>query len=109
MLRWSAVGGPRGGDDAALGNTFSVAEFGTDGFDCRDRLGGRCEREDRLGVDHALPLSDHADYDQLIETVRKRRAEGDFLHAWPGGIRGAIVSLGFNAYPLQASLQRRLF
>ena len=29
----------------------------------------------RLGVDYALPLSDHADYDQLIETVRNL---GDF-------------------------------
>ena len=38
----------------------------------------------RLGVDHAIPLSDHADYDELLRGDRPRRAAGGLLHARAG-------------------------
>ena len=33
----------------------------------------------RLGVDHAVPLSDHADYDELFEAIEREQAKrGNF-------------------------------
>ncbi len=63
----------------------------------------------RLGVDHALPLSDHADYDQLIETVRRVEPHEIFCTHGPPEFADHLRALGFNAYPLQPTLQRRLF
>ena len=63
----------------------------------------------RLGVDHALPLSDHADYDQLIETVRRVEPREIFCTHGPREFADHLRDLGFNAYPLQPAPQRRLF
>ena len=56
---------PRGMNDfrlANLGRTVSIAPTGW-AVDPRTKY--------RWGVDHAIPLSDHADFDQLVETVRR--------------------------------------
>ncbi len=63
----------------------------------------------RLGVDHALPLSDHADYDQLIETVRRVEPREIFCTHGPAEFADHLCDLGFNAYPLHPPAQRRLF
>jgi Cft2 family RNA processing exonuclease len=63
----------------------------------------------RLGVDHALPLSDHADYDQLVETVRRVEPREVFCTHGPPEFVDHLRDLGFNAYPLQQPSQRRLF
>jgi Cft2 family RNA processing exonuclease len=63
----------------------------------------------RLDVDHALPLSDHADYDQLIETVRRVNPREVFCTHGPAEFADDLRDLGFNAYPLQPLPQRRLF
>jgi putative mRNA 3-end processing factor len=63
----------------------------------------------RLGVDHALPLSDHADYDQLVETVRRVEPREIFCTHGPPEFADHLRDLGFNAYPLQPPAQRRLF
>ncbi len=63
----------------------------------------------RLGVDHALPLSDHADYDQLIATVRRVQPREIYCTHGPVEFADHLCDLGFNAYPLQAPAQRRLF
>jgi Cft2 family RNA processing exonuclease len=63
----------------------------------------------RLGVDHALPLSDHADYDQLIETVRRVEPREVFCTHGPPEFADHLRDLGFNAYPLSPPAQRRLF
>ena len=51
------------------------------------------------GVDHALPLSDHADYDQLIETVRRVEPREVYLHARPGRIRRPSSRPGLQRLP----------
>jgi putative mRNA 3-end processing factor len=63
----------------------------------------------RWGVDHALPLSDHADFDQLIETVR--RVEPSEIHCTHGNddFVDHLCDLGFNAFPLAPRRQRQLF
>jgi putative mRNA 3-end processing factor len=63
----------------------------------------------RLGVDHALPLSDHADFDQLIETVRRVEPREVFCTHGPAEFADHLRDRGFNAYPLHPAPQRRLF
>ncbi len=83
-----------------LGNTVSIAVTGW-AADESTRW--------RLGVDHALPLSDHADYDDLLETVRRVEPTEIFCTHGPPGFAEHLCDLGFNAYPLNGRLQRRLF
>jgi hypothetical protein len=63
----------------------------------------------RLGVDHALPLSDHADYDQLIETVRRVAPREIYCTHGPRQFVDHLCDLGFNAFPLRPPWQRQLF
>ena len=98
-----------GGDDAAVGEAPSVAELGAGVSIAVTGWAADASAKYRLGVDHALPLSDHADYDQLIETVRQVEPKEIFCTHGPAGFAEQLCELGFNAYPLQASLQRRLF
>jgi putative mRNA 3-end processing factor len=51
----------------------------------------------RLGVDHALPLSDHADFDQLIETVERVEPREIFCTHGPAEFADHLCNLGFNA------------
>lgn len=63
----------------------------------------------RWGVDHALPLSDHADYDQLIEAVRRVSPREIYCTHGPDEFVDQLRDLGFNAFPLNPPAQRRLF
>ncbi len=63
----------------------------------------------RLGVDHALPMSDHADYDQLIECVQRVEPREVYCTHGPAEFADHLCDLGFNAYPLHPVSQRRLF
>jgi Cft2 family RNA processing exonuclease len=63
----------------------------------------------RLGVDHALPLSDHADFDQLIEAVRRVAPQEIYCTHGPPEFVEHLCDLGFNARPLHSPRQRRLF
>jgi putative mRNA 3-end processing factor len=63
----------------------------------------------RLGVDYAVPLSDHADYDELIECVERVEPEVIYCTHGPESFVDRLVALGHNAYPLSAGRQLRLF
>ena len=63
----------------------------------------------RWGVDHAIALSDHADFDQLIEAVRIVAPREVFCTHGPNEFVDYLLELGFNAYPLHPPAQRRLF
>jgi Cft2 family RNA processing exonuclease len=94
---------PRGSRDfrlPGLGRTVSIAVTGwaAEGW-----------ARFRLGVDYALPLSDHADYDQLVETVRLVKPREVFCTHGPAEFAEHLCALGFNAYPLHPPAQRRLF
>jgi putative mRNA 3-end processing factor len=54
----------------------------------------------RLGVDHAIPLSDHADYDELFEAVE--RVEPKVIYCTHGPVKFVerLREAGHNAYPL---------
>jgi Cft2 family RNA processing exonuclease len=83
-----------------LGRTLSIAVTGwaVDG-----------SAKYRLGVDHALPLSDHADFDQLIEAVRRVEPREIYCTHGPVEFVEHLCDLGFNARPLHPPRQRRLF
>jgi putative mRNA 3-end processing factor len=63
----------------------------------------------RFGVDHALPLSDHADYDQLLEAVARVAPRKVYCTHGPESFVDRLRDAGFDAHPLGRPSQRRLF
>ncbi len=63
----------------------------------------------RQGVDLALPLSDHADFDELIELARLVEPEIVYTTHGPTEFADHLRDVGFNARPLVPEAQRRLF
>jgi Cft2 family RNA processing exonuclease len=94
---------PRGSRDfrlSGLDRTVSIAATG---------WAADATAKFRLGVDHALPLSDHADFNQLVETVRRVEPREVYCTHGPAEFADHLRGLGFNAYPLYPPAQRRLF
>lgn len=94
---------PRGMSDfrlAGLGRTVTIAPTGW-AIDPRTKY--------RWGVDHALPLSDHADFDQLIETAERVGADEIYCTHGPVEFVDHLRDLGFNAHPLAPRAQKMLF
>lgn len=63
----------------------------------------------RQKVDHALPLSDHADFDQLLETAQRVNADAIYCTHGPREFVEHLRSEGFNAFPVTGSYQTRMF
>jgi putative mRNA 3-end processing factor len=63
----------------------------------------------RLRVDHAVPLSDHADYDQLFEAVDRVGPEVIYCTHGPESFVDRLCEAGHNARPLGRPTQQRLF
>jgi putative mRNA 3-end processing factor len=63
----------------------------------------------RQGVDHALPLSDHADFDQLLETVERVGASEIYCTHGPREFVEHLRAEGYNAFPVTGSYQMRMF
>jgi putative mRNA 3-end processing factor len=63
----------------------------------------------RLKVDHAIPLSDHADYDQLFEAVRRVDPEKVYCTHGPESFVDRLREADIDAYPLGRPRQERLF
>jgi Cft2 family RNA processing exonuclease len=63
----------------------------------------------RLGVDHAIPLSDHADYDDLIEAVRRVAPQRVYCTHGPESFVDRLCEEGFDARVLGRLSQGRLF
>ncbi len=85
---------------AGLRRTVSIAATGW-ALDASTRF--------RWGVDHALPLSDHADFDQLVDAVRRIAPREVYCTHGPYEFVGHLRDLGFNALPLHPPPQRQLF
>lgn len=60
-------------------------------------------------VDHALPLSDHADFDQLLETAERVGASEVYCTHGPAEFVGHLQAAGFNAHPVTGRFQMRMF
>ena len=63
----------------------------------------------RLGVDHAVPLSDHADYDELFEAVRRVSPQVIYCTHGPESFVDRLLEAGYDARVLGRATQRRLF
>ena len=63
----------------------------------------------RQGVDHALPLSDHADFGQLLETVERVGAAEIYCTHGPREFVEHLRAEGHNAFPVTGSYQTRMF
>ncbi|MEM9656746.1 MAG: MBL fold metallo-hydrolase [Planctomycetota bacterium] len=63
----------------------------------------------RWQVDHALPLSDHADFDELLETARRVGAREIYCTHGPREFVEHLLSHGFHARPVEGPYQRRMF
>jgi hypothetical protein len=60
-------------------------------------------------VDHALPLSDHADFEQLLETAGRVAASEIYCTHGPSEFVGHLRAAGFNAHPITGRFQMRMF
>lgn len=63
----------------------------------------------RHRVDYALPLSDHADFDQLLETARRVEADTVYCTHGPREFVEHLRVEGINALPMEGSYQLRMF
>ncbi len=63
----------------------------------------------RLGVDHAIPLSDHADYDELLEAIDRVGPREIYCTHGPESFVDRLLDLGYNAHVLGKAKQGRLF
>lgn len=63
----------------------------------------------RQKVDHALPLSDHADFDQLFETVERVAPKAVYCTHGPPDFVEHLRAAGLNAFPVNGSYQTRMF
>src|SRR4029079_18002675 len=59
----------------------------------------------RLGVDHAIPLSDHADYNELFEAVERVQPRQIFCTHGPESFVDRLREAGWNAYRLENAAQ----
>jgi putative mRNA 3-end processing factor len=63
----------------------------------------------RLNVDHAIPLSDHADFTELIEFVERVEPSRVLCTHGPRSFVDELRNRGWNAEPLAPEPQGRLF
>ncbi|MER3420999.1 MAG: hypothetical protein C4290_10955 [Chloroflexota bacterium] len=63
----------------------------------------------RMGVDAAFCLSDHADYDELLEYVRRVNPRRVYtVYGFAVDLATDLRSYGYDASPLRPPLQDRL-
>ena len=63
----------------------------------------------RYGVDHALPLSDHADFDELLELVEQVHPRRIYTHHGYTEFADTLALRGWHASPAKPDRQLLLF
>jgi putative mRNA 3-end processing factor len=55
-----------------------------------------------MGIDYALPMSDHCDYNELIQVVKKCNPKNIFtIHGFAHEFARILNNMGYNAHPLE--------
>jgi putative mRNA 3-end processing factor len=55
-----------------------------------------------MGIDYALPMSDHCDYNELIQVVKKCNPKNIFtIHGFAHEFARILNNMGYNANPLE--------
>jgi Cft2 family RNA processing exonuclease len=63
----------------------------------------------RMGVDAAFPLSDHADYDDLLEYVRRVNPSRVYtIYGFAAEFAADLRTRGYDAQPIEGPMQARL-
>ena len=88
---------PRMHRGGLLPNLKRIVTFAVTGWAMHARTRGR------LGVDHAIPLSDHADYDELFEAVERVQPRVIYCTHGPESFVDCLRAAGHNAHPLDGS------
>jgi putative mRNA 3-end processing factor len=86
---------PRMHRSGRLPGLQKTATFAVTGWATHERT------RDRLGVDHAIALSDHADYDELLETVERVAPKVIYCTHGPASFVECLRAAGHNAFPLE--------
>jgi putative mRNA 3-end processing factor len=97
---WAVVVPPGSGRIETLGRQVHIAVTGW-AADQRAKY--------RLGVDYAVPLSDHADYDELFEAVARVAPRVVYCTHGPESFVDRLRDAGYDAHPLGRASQGRLF
>jgi putative mRNA 3-end processing factor len=97
---WALVAPPNAGTFEQLGRQVRIAVTGW-------AVDQGCKY--RLRVDHAVPLSDHADYDELFEAVRRVAPRVVYCTHGPESFVDRLRDAGYDARPLGRPRQKRLF
>jgi Cft2 family RNA processing exonuclease len=63
----------------------------------------------QLGVDYAIPISDHADYDELLDAIRRVAPRRVYCTHGPESFADCVREAGFDAHVLGRATQRRMF
>ena len=61
----------------------------------------------RIAVDHAIPLSDHADFDDLFEAIQRVNPREIHCTHGPVSFVDHLRAAGLNAFPLDRSLRKQ--
>jgi putative mRNA 3-end processing factor len=86
---------PRGHRPGALQGLKQQVSIAVSGWAMDDRTRGR------LGVDHAIPLSDHADFDELLEAIARVSPRVTYCTHGPVSFVEHVRKAGFCAYRLE--------
>lgn len=86
---------PRSQQAAPLEGLVRCVRIGVTGW------AGRSGILQKLGVDHVLPLSDHADYDQLLEAIERVQPQEIYCTHGPKSFVTRLREAGHNAFILE--------
>lgn len=80
---------------------YNTITIGFSGWACSPRY------RFMMGIDHALPLSDHCDFNELIEVVKKCNPKKIYtIHGFAVEFAKTLNNIGYNAIPISHKLDK---
>jgi putative mRNA 3-end processing factor len=61
-----------------------------------------------MGIDYAMPFSDHCDYDELVQAVKQCKPEKVYtFHGFASEFANALKKMGFDAEPIEKEKEKK--